>query len=60
LEEEETKSEEVSSLASSTGPPSLMTTAGGDGLSFMVGQPNIFDLIEALKDGNDLLEPPET
>jgi hypothetical protein len=37
-----------------------MTTAGGDGLSFMVGSPNIFDLIEALKDGNDLLESPES
>lgn len=34
----------------------MMTTAGGDGLSFMDGQKNIFDLIEALKDGNDLLE----
>ena len=32
-----------------------MTTAGGDGLSFMIGQPNIFELIEALKDGTDLL-----
>jgi len=36
----------------------MMTTAGGDGLSFMVGQPNIFDLIEALRDGRDLLEGP--
>ena len=36
----------------------MMTTAGGDGLSFMVGQPNIFEVIEALKDGRDLLEGP--
>ena len=38
--------------------PSMMTTAGGDGLSFMIGQPNIFEIIEALKDGKDLLEGP--
>ena len=38
--------------------PSMMTTAGGDGLSFMIGQPNIFEIIEALKDGRDLLEGP--
>ena len=25
----------------------------------MVGQPNIFEIIEALKDGRDLLEGPE-
>ena len=35
-----------------------MTTAGGDGLSFMIGQPNVFEIIEALKDGKDLLEGP--
>ena len=40
-----------------TGLASLMTTAGGDGLSFMLGQPNIFELVEALKEGRDLLEP---
>lgn len=34
----------------------MQYTAGGDGLSFMVGQPNIFELIEALKDGRNLLE----
>ena len=26
----------------------------------MIGQPNIFEIIEALKDGRDLLEGPET
>ena len=35
-----------------------MTTAGGDGLSFMIGQPNIFELVEAQKEGRDLLEGP--
>ena len=33
-----------------------MTTAGGDGLSFIVGQPNVFELIEALQEGRNLLE----
>lgn len=37
----------------------LTTTAGGDGLSFMAGQPNIFDIIQALKEGRDLLEGPK-
>ena len=38
---------------------SMITTAGGDGLSFMLGTPNIFDLVEALKYGKDLLEGPQ-
>ncbi len=37
----------------------MMTTAGGDGLSFLIGTPNIFDLVEALVEGKDLLEGPK-
>ena len=39
--------------------PTVTTTAGGDGLSLTVGQPNIFQLIEALKEGRDLLQEQE-
>ena len=41
--------ESIESSNSSLGNPNVNTTAGGDGLSFTVGQPCVFELIYRIK-----------
>jgi hypothetical protein len=47
--------ESMESSNSSLGNPNVNTTAGGDGLSFTVGQPCVFELINRIKNDKPLV-----
>ena len=51
--------ESMESSASSLGNPNVNTTAGGDGLSFVVGQPCIFELVYRIKNDKQLTNNPD-
>lgn len=44
----------MESSGSSLGNPNINTTAGGDGLSFVVGQPCVFELVHRIKNDKPL------
>ena len=48
--------ESMESSGSSLGNPNVNTTAGGDGLSFVVGQPCVFELIYRIKHDKPLTQ----
>lgn len=47
--------ESMESTNSSLGNPNVNTTAGGDGLSFTIGQPCAFELIYRIKNDKPLV-----